>query len=184
MTNANTTFVGVLTSREFFAIRGLPTAFALGSLYGTTSTPAAPTPGTDAYNWSGATNPADMRTVNMDLTPTYFTQEWIVQGSIEQDLGGGLQLKVGGNYQKVDIDSSQDYNLSVQNRALYAPALGALQASNTNPYLAPVYAALTPNGASGVLCTSLAEETGTGAFGGHRICSNTPQDLDHPNQTR
>lgn len=182
MTNANTTFVGVLTSREFFAIRGLPTAFALGSLYGTTSTPAAPTPGTDAYNWSGATNPADMRTVNMDLTPTYFTQEWIVQGSIEQDLGGGLQLKVGGNYQKVDIDSSQDYNLSVQNRALYAPALGALQASNTNPYLAPVYAALTPNGASGVLCTSLAEETGTGAFGGHRICSNTPQDFDRSNE--
>ena len=182
MTNANTTFVGVLTSREFFAIRGLPTAFALGSLYGTTSTPAAPTPGTDAYNWSGATNPADMRTVNMDLTPTYFTQEWIVQGSIEQDLGGGLQLKVGGNYQKVDLDSSQDYNLSVQNRALYAPALGALQASNANPYLAPVYAALTPNGASGVLCTSLAEETGTGAFGGHRICSNTPQDFDRSNE--
>ena len=182
MTNANTTFVGVLTSREFFAIRNLPTAFALGSLYGTTSTPAAPTPGTDAYNWSGATNPADMRTVNTDLTPSYFTQEWIVQGSIEQDLGGGLQLKVGGNYQKVDLDSSQDYNLSVQNRALYAPALGALQASNTNPYLAPVYAALTPNGASGVLCTSLAEETGTGAFGGHRICSNTPQDFDRSNE--
>ncbi len=184
MTNANTTFVGVLTSKEFFAIRGLPSAFALGSLYGAGHTPGAPVVGNDSYNWVGATNPADFRTVNTDFTPTYDTQEWIIQGSIEQDLGGGLKVKVGGNYQKVDLDSQQDYNLSVQNRALYAPALGALQASSANPYLGPVYAALTPSGASGLLCTSLAEETGTGAFGGHRLCSATPQDFDRSNQNQ
>ncbi len=183
VTNANTTFVGVLTSREFFATQGLPASLALGSLYGP-----------DAY--TGAVNPADFRTVSTDHVPTYDTSEWIVQASIEQDLGGGLKLKVGGNYQKVELESSQDYNLSVQNRSVYASGLNTLQflatpASVGNPlnganlpvaYFAPVAAALIPNGANGVLCTSLAEETGTGAFGGHRFCSPTPQDYDRSNQ--
>ncbi len=181
MTNANSTFVGVLTSKEFFASQGLPVAFALGSLYGT-----------DAYNWAGGSNPADFRTVNTDFTPTYDTQEWIIQGSIEQDLGGGLKLKVGGNYQKVDLDSQQDYNLSVQNRALYTPALTALQGAalanavgpGTGPWFLPLYNAITPSGPAGLLCTSQGEETGTGAFGGHRICSSTPQDFDRSNQNQ
>ncbi len=189
MTNANTSFVGVLTSKEFFATQGLPTAFALGSLYGVGSTPAAPIPGTDAYNWAGASNPADMRIVNTDHTPTYDTQEWIIQGSIEQDLGGGLQLKVGGNYQKVDLDSQQDYNLSVQNRALYTPGLTALQGAalasivgpGTAPWFLPLYNALTPSGPAGLLCTSTPTEAGTGAFGGNRVCSTTPQDFDRSN---
>ena len=185
VTNANTTFVGVLTSREFFATQGLPASLALGSIYGT-----------DAY--SGAVNPADFRTVSTDHVPTYDTQEWIIQGSIEQDLGGGLKLKVGGNYQKVDLDSSQDYNLSVQNRAVYAGALNTLAffaapATPGNPlngaglpvaYFAPVAAALIPNGPNGLLCTSLPVESGTGAFGGNRMCSLTPQDFDRSNQNQ
>ncbi len=185
--NANSTFVGVLTSREFFATQGIPASFALGSIYGT-----------DAFNWSGATNPADMRTVNTDFTPTYFTREWIAQGSIEQDLGGGLSLKVSGNYQDVVVDSQQDYNLSVQNRALYATALNTLQAfatpaSTGNPlngfgypvaYFQPLANALIPSGPSNVLCTSQAEETGTGSFGGHRVCSMTPQDFDRSVQSQ
>lgn len=177
-TNANTTFVGVLTSKEFFAIRGLPTAFALGSVYGP-----------DAY--AGVANPADTRVVNTDTNPTYFTDELIIQGSLAQELGGGLNLKLSGNYQEVEVDSSQDYNNSVQNRAIYAPALNALAAANAGAlgaglqtYLAPVYRALTPNGAAGQLCTSLAEETGTGAFGGNRVCAMTPLDFDRSNQTQ
>lgn len=176
MTNSNTTFVGVLTSKEFFAIRGLPTSFALGSIYGP-----------DAY--AGVVNPADTRVVNTDTNPTYFTDELIIQGSLAQELGGGLNLKLSGNYQEVEVDSSQDYNNSVQNRAIYAPALNALAAANAGAlgaglqtYLAPVYRALTPNGAAGQLCTSLPEETGTGAFGGHRVCSMTPTDFDRSNQ--
>ncbi|MDP3907707.1 TonB-dependent receptor [Novosphingobium sp.] len=175
-TNANTTFVGVLTSREFFAIRGLPTALALGSIYGP-----------DAY--SGVVNPADTRVVNTDTKPSYFTDELIIQGSLAQELGGGINVKLSGNYQEVEVDSSQDYNNSVQNRAVYAPALAALASARAGgfgaavqTYLTPVYNALTPNGAAGQLCTSLAEETGTGAFGGHRVCSMTPQDFDRSNQ--
>ena len=184
-TNSNTTFVGVLTSKEFFATQGLPTSLALGSIYG-------PDP------YTGVVNPADYRTVNTDFTPTYFSKEWIVQGSIDQDLGGGLDLKVEGNYQNVEVDSQQDYNLSVQNRALFAPALNTLQffatpASVGNPlsgaglpvsYFAPLAAGIIPNGPNGLLCTSYGEETGTGAFGAtpHRICSQSPQDFDRSNQ--
>ncbi|NOU03021.1 MAG: TonB-dependent receptor [Novosphingobium sp.] len=187
MTNANSTFVGTLTSREFFRLRGLPAGqtaltpdFSLGSIYGT-----------DAYNWTGATNPADYRTVNTDLNPKYFARETIVQGSIDQDLGETLSLKVGGNYQNVAVDSQQDYNLSVQNRALYAPALATLAAARAGTfgaglqtYLTPVYNALTPGGPTGALCTSLPEETGTGAYGGHSLCSSTPQDFDRSNQSQ
>jgi len=189
MTNANTTFVGVLTSQQFFATQGVPGSFALGSLYGAGSTPASPVYGVDAYAWAGATNPADMRTVNTDFTPSYYTQEWIVQGSIEQDLGAGLSLKLSGNYQNVELESQQDYNLSVQNRAGYATALNTLAAVGVSGiglpgsagYFSPIVSALIPNGPNGVLCTSLPEETGTGVFGGHKICSSTPQDFDRSN---
>ena len=173
--NANTTFVGVLTSAEFFRLRGLPANFALGSLYGT-----------DIY--AGVVNPADPRVVNTDLAPTYETSEWIVQGSIEHKFDGGLSVKLGGQWQQVELESSQDYNLSVANRAVYAPALANLAAAQAGSfgaglqtYLSPIAAALIPNGAAGNLCTSLPEETGTGAFGGHRVCGTTPLDLDRSN---
>ena len=185
-TNANTSFVGVLTSKEFLATQGIPTSFALGSLYGAGSTPAAPTFGTDPY--AGVVNPADYRTITTDTQPSYYTRETILQASIDQEMGGGLDLKVSGNYQNVAIDSAQDYNNSVQNRAGFAPALNTLNAFATGgagagfvPYFAPIAAALIPNGPNGVLCTSTAEETGTGAFGGHKVCSTTPQDFDRSN---
>ena len=180
-TNANTTFVGVLTSKEFLTTQlggFLGNFFALGSIYGP-----------DAY--AGVVNPADYRTVNTDNTPQYYAREWIAQGSIDQDLGNGLSLKVSGNYENVVVDSSQDYNLSVQNRALLTPGLTGLQIAATGglgagliPYFAPLYNAITPGGPNGPLCTSLAEETGTGAFGGHRVCSATPQDFDRSNQNQ
>lgn len=177
-TNSNTTFVGVLTSREFFATQGLPTALALGSIYG-------------ADPYAGVVNPADYRTVITDTKPSYYTQEWIVQGSLDQELGSGLSLKLGGNWEKVDLDSSQDYNNSVQNRAVFAPGLATLSAlaggaggAGLAAVLSPVAKALIPNGPTGVLCTSLAEETGTGVFGGHSTCSATPQDFDRSNQNQ
>ena len=177
-TNSNTSFVGVLTSREFFATQGLPTALALGSIYG-------------ADPYAGVVNPADYRTVITDTKPSYYTQEWIVQGSLDQELGSGLSLKLGGNWEKVDLDSSQDYNNSVQNRAVFAPGLATLSAlaggaggAGLAAVLSPVAKALIPNGPTGVLCTSLAEETGTGVFGGHSTCSATPQDFDRSNQNQ
>ena len=172
-TNNNSTFVGTLSSREFLTSQGGPAigALALGSLYGT-----------DAYQ--GNVNPADPRKVSTDYTPTYFTDELQAQVRVTHDFGG-VSVKLSGQYQRNQVNSSQDYNLSVQNRAIYAPGLNTLAAfaggaggpALTNVFR-PVAAALIPNGPNGTLCTSLAETTGTGVFGGKSFCSSTPQDFD------
>jgi outer membrane receptor protein involved in Fe transport len=174
-TNANSTFVGTLTSRELLAIQGgkalgaTLASLGLGSIYGP-----------DGY--TGVVNPADPRKVYTDYTPTYYADELQVQGKIEHNFGS-FKGKLSGQYQENSVDSSQDYNLSVANRALYTTGLTNLvNLSKGLPQFAPMVAALLPGGASGELCTSLAEETGTGAYGGHKYCSATPQDFDRSNQ--
>jgi iron complex outermembrane receptor protein len=173
--NGNATFTAALTSREFLAIRGIPQAFALGSLYGP-----------DVY--ANTTIPSDPRTVNTAYTPEYFTSELTLQGQIEHNFGP-VSLQVSGQYQKVKLDASQDYNSNVGNRALYAGGLATLQAAANGalgagftPYFRPVAAAIIPNGPAGLLCVSLAEETGYGSFGGNKICSDQSLQFDRSNQ--
>ncbi len=173
--NGNATFTAALTSREFLAIRGIPQAFALGSLYGP-----------DVY--ANTTVPDDPRVVNTAYTPSYFTSELTVQGQIEHNFGP-VSLQVSGQYQKVKLDASQDYNSNVGNRALYAGGLATLNAAANGalgaaftPYFRPVAAAIIPNGPTGQLCTSLAEETGYGAYGGNKICSDQSLQFDRSNQ--
>lgn len=173
--NGNATFTAALTSREFLAIRGIPQAFALGSLYGP-----------DVY--ANTTIPSDPRTVNTAYTPSYFTSELTLQGQIEHNFGP-VSLQVSGQYQKIKLDASQDYNSNVGNRALYATGLATLQAAANGafgpgftPYFAPVAAAIIPNGPTGQLCTSLAEETGQGVYGGNAICSDQSLQFDRSNQ--
>ncbi|WP_422060281.1 TonB-dependent receptor [Sphingopyxis sp.] len=173
--NGNATFTAALTSREFLAIRGIPQAFALGSLYGP-----------DVY--ANTTIPDDARVVNTAYTPSYFTSELTLQGQIEHNFGP-IALQVSGQYQKVKLDASQDYNSNVGNRALYAGGLATLQAAAGGalgaaftPYFAPVAAAIIPNGPTGQLCTSLPEETGQGVYGGNAICSAQSLQFDRSNQ--
>ena len=175
MTNANSTFVGTLSSREFLAVNGIPSTLGLGSLYGA-----------DVY--SGVLNPADPRKVNTDHTPTYFTSEQQYQARINQEFGA-INVQLTGFYHKAAVDSSQDYNLSVQNRAVMTPGLTALAGlaggaggAALGSYLKPIYDALTPTGPAGNLCTSLPETTGTGSYGGYKVCSATPQDFDRSTQ--
>jgi iron complex outermembrane receptor protein len=173
--NGNATFTAALTSREFLAIRGIPQAFALGSLYGP-----------DVY--ANTTIPSDPREVNTAYTPSYFTSELTLQGQIEHNFGP-VSLQVSGQYQKVKLDASQDYNSNIGNRALYATGLATLQAAANGalgaaftPYFRPVAAAIIPNGPTGQLCTSLAEESGYGSFGGNKICSDQSLQFDRSNQ--
>ena len=174
-TNANSSFVGVLSSQEFLRIRGIPAAFGLGSVYGP-----------DAY--ATTVNPADVRTVNTDTKPTYFTSELTLQGKLEQDFGA-FKLDLSGTYQKVKLDSRQDYNSSVQNRAVFQNGLNTLAAAAAGgipglpaAYFKPIADALIPNGPTGQLCTSLPEFTGTGSYGGHKVCAATPLDFDRSDQ--
>lgn len=175
ITNANSTFVGTLSSREFLTLNRIPVpTLGLGSIY-------------EADAYAGVVNPADSRTVNTDTTPDYFTSESQFQARINQELGA-INVQLTGFYHTAKVDSSQDYNLSVQNRAGYATGLNTLAglaAGGAGPalaaYLKPIADALIPNGPNGNLCTSLAEETGTGAYGGHKICAATPLDFDRSN---
>jgi outer membrane receptor protein involved in Fe transport len=171
--NGNSTFVGTLGSRELLAIAGIPVPeLALGSIYGN-----------DVY--SKTINPSDPRVVSTDYTPRYLTSEEQYQARAAHDFGD-INLQLTGFYHKSSVDSSQDYNLAVQDRAVFATGLTTLAAlASSGPlssYLRPLYDALTPNGPNGPLCTSLPETTGTGSFGGFKTCSETPQDFDRSNQ--
>src|SRR3546814_3858059 len=52
----------------------------------------------------------------------------------------------------------------------------------TTLFRSPVAAAIIPDGPTGQLCTSLAEETGYGSFGGNKICSDQSLQFDRSNQ--
>ena len=97
------------------------------------------------------------------------------------------------------MDSQQDYNLAVANRAGFTPGLTALAglaaggfpnppfpvgAALQRAYFGPMAAALIPQGPGGPLCTSTSEPSGTGAYGGNKICGNTPLDFDRSNQSQ
>ena len=171
-TNGNATLASIFASRELFAIQGLPTALALGSLYGT-----------DFYH--NAIIPKDARTVNTAFTPEYFTSEMIFEGRIQHNFGP-ISAQLSGSYQKVKVDSRNDYNLAVGDRSLYNNALNALALFAANPassaYFSPIAKALIPNGPTGVLCTSAADPTGLGSFGGNKICANQSLQFDRSNQ--
>ncbi len=168
--NANSTFVGTLASREFLTTQGGAAfgALGLGSLYGT-----------DPYNYAGNLSPLDKRQIRTDYTPTYFAEEEQYMLRVQHDFGS-IKAQVTGMYQRNAVDSSVDYNLSVFNPAVAATAVATARAfSAAIPGLTNVVNAVS-NG--GQFCTSLAEETGLGAYGGQRFCSATPQDFDRSNQ--
>src|SRR3546814_8786509 len=90
-----------------------------------------------------------------------------LQGQIEQNFGP-VSLQVAGQYQKIKLDASQDYNSNVGDRSLYAQGLNTLAFFAANPiplgvgpngpplsnaYFGPVAAANIPDGPNGQLCT-------------------------------
>jgi len=168
--NANSTFVGTLASREFLITQGGAAfgALGLGSLYGT-----------DAYTFPGNTNPANVRQVRTDFTPSYFAEEEQYMLRVQHDFGG-VNLQLTGMYQRNAVDSQVDYNLSVFNPAVAANALATARLfAGAIPGLNNVVNAVS---SGNQFCTSLATETGLGAYGGERLCSATPQDFDRSNQ--
>jgi outer membrane receptor protein involved in Fe transport len=175
--NGNSTFVGVLSSKELLRINGgaafggpLSTA-GLGSLYGP-----------DAF--ANFQEPSDVRQVKTAYDPTYVAEEQQYQARIEHDFGPA-KLQVTGLYQKTKVDSSVDYNLGVQDRSVYAPGFAGLQGLAAGiPQFSKLPGFLFPSGPNGPLCASQAEETGTGLYGGHSICSTVPLTFDRSNEER
>lgn len=184
--NGNATLGTIFASQEFFRIRGVPAGqgglpnFSVGSVYGP-----------DVFGT--AVNPNDPRVINTAFEPNYFTQEWIVQGQLNQELGGGLNLKIEGNWQDVDVDSQQDYNNAAQDRAPLQGALNTLAAAQAGlfgpglqAYLGPIAAALMPNGPTGEICTSQSDPNLVGVFGADHasVCSMNPLAFDRSVQNQ
>ena len=180
--NTNATLATIVTSKELFAIEGLPSALALTSVYG----PSA---------YGANSNPTDPREVYTGLTPRYYSLDTTIQARLKQDIGDSFELKADANYEYTNVDSMQDYNNQVQSRALIQPGLNALYgianglAGIPNPtgaalaaYLSPVAKALLPQGPAGPICTSMPTDDGTGVYGGHAICSNVPLQFDRSNE--
>ncbi|WP_156256837.1 TonB-dependent receptor [Sandarakinorhabdus oryzae] len=168
--NYNSTFVGTLASQQFLITQGGAAFGALGltNLYGN-----------DPYNYAGHTNPANVRQVRTDYTPTYFADEEQYMLRLQQNFGS-IKLQVTGMYQRNSVDSSVDYNMSVFNPAVAASAIATATAfSAAIPGLTNVVNAVS---SGGQFCTSLPVENGLGAYGGQRLCSATPQDFDRSNQ--
>jgi outer membrane receptor protein involved in Fe transport len=167
--NANSTFVGTLSSREFLTTQG-GAAFGflgLGSLYDAN----------DAY--AKNINPRDVRQVNTDFTPTYFAEEEQYLGRVVHDFGA-VKLQVTGMYQRNQVDSRVDYNLSVFDPAVAQGGLARLAAvAPAIPGLNNVRNAIS---SGNQFCTSDADLAGVGAYGGNRLCASTPQDFDRSNQ--
>ncbi|OYU13991.1 MAG: TonB-dependent receptor [Alphaproteobacteria bacterium PA4] len=176
--NSNSTFVGVLTSREFLRIQGGAalggplSAAGLGSLYGPDSL-------------SNFKEPTDVRTVNTSFNPEYFTDEIQAQGRIEHDFGPA-KIQVTGLYQRTKVDSRVDYNLGVHDPNILKPGLTALAGlAAAFPQFNRIAPALYPSGVNGPYCSSETEETGTGAYGnGGKICGAVPLYYDRSNEER
>jgi len=188
VTNANSTLASIFASQQFL---GSPAIFgalapalkplAIANLYGP-----------DAY--SGAINPQDPRQVYTAYQPRYFADEINAELRISHDFGK-FKLDVSGLYQSNTVDSSQDYDLALNNPAGFVPGLTVASiyanggAGTLSPGLAPfaaglsqikpAVAALIPNGPNGPYCTSsVYDTTGTGVYGGRATCGAVPLNFD------
>ncbi|WP_046347125.1 TonB-dependent receptor [Sphingomonas changbaiensis] len=170
VSNGNATLATVLSSTEFFRINSPTLApFGLGSVYGPDLT------------FGGLTVPTDLRTVNIDFTPTYYAQEYHIMGRLEQQLGDAFKLTLTGGYADNKVDSRTDYNLATDNALTNNPGLLALAFASQAPGspFANVAKTLIPNGPNGGVCVSNIDSSLTGAFGGNAIkCAPGSTDYD------
>ncbi|MBY6218509.1 TonB-dependent receptor [Qipengyuania aquimaris] len=176
-TNSNSTFTGTLGSQEFFnialgAFGPLVNNLGLNSLYGP-----------DAY--ANFQEPADVRKVNTQFTPEYYSDELQLQAHLEHSFGD-INLSLTGTYQETSVDSRQDYNLGVGEIPNQVAAFGTIQAyaagavPGLEPYFQPIVDALFDS--SGNLCVSDTRLDNRGAFEGFSVCTPDGTQFDRSNQ--
>ncbi len=172
--NGNSTLAAVLSSNEFFAVNNPALArFGLQSLYGQ-----------DTY--AGVVNPADVRTVSLDYSPTYFAKEEQYTAKIFHDFGP-VSLNFTGGYTRNSVDSGTDYNLAVENPLTNNAGLANLNAlartGSPFAFLSGVRQALIPNGPAGGVCQSAADPNNVGVYGGNSVgCFAQSLDFDRSRQ--
>jgi len=168
-TNGNATIPATFTSRQGLQVLGFPAGLAGGmALYDLT------VPGGDAY--AGLTNPASMRTVDIDYEPIYASRETIAMATWRQSFES-MELKVNGGYTHNRVFSQTDYDQAVANPInvpflIQNPAFAGAAA----PAVAQVAGRLFNNGQIGV---SKLDASNTGFVGGNVLgYSSSPVEYD------
>jgi outer membrane receptor protein involved in Fe transport len=105
-----------------------------------------------AEDYIGDTNPDGARQVNMDWTPTYYTEETNIQLQFSHDFGN-IQMYYAGGYTESEVNSTEDYEKGVSN-ADWTPALNSLAQLGSVPAL--------PAAALGDIIGALAPTYGAG----------------------
>ena len=161
--NGDATLAGILTSREFIAVGVSPALapFGLGSVYND-----------DGDLFSNSINPANVRQVFSDFTPTYYARDWLVQARLEQAIGETLSLTVTGGYQDSKVDSRTDYNLAVPGDLTANAGAAAFRAF-------PLFAGAASRLFQGTnICTSEANREYSGVYGGN-VFACAPRSTDY-----
>ncbi|TPG43184.1 TonB-dependent receptor [Sphingomonas koreensis] len=198
-TNWNSTLGALLSSQEFFRVAtyqpvyegAYAAALGAGASQAMAAAAAAAAAGSTSSLYSslglgsiygadalaGASNPADLRTVNLDYNPTYYAQEKQLQAKFFHDFGS-LSLNLTGGYAENKVDSRTDYSNSVEapltgNTGLatlygYSQAPGAAFPGGVNPF-APIAQVLEPNGPAGTFCQSDINGNDGGVYSGASI---------------
>ena len=109
-----------------------------------------------AEDYIGDTNPDGLRQVNMDWTPTYYTEETNIQLQLSHDFGN-IQMYYAGGYTESEVNSTEDYEKGVSN-ADWTPALNSLAQLGSVPALPAaalpgIIAALAPTYGAGTAQT-------------------------------
>jgi outer membrane receptor protein involved in Fe transport len=176
--NANATFAALLSSQEFLRVAaspfGAPTAglfssLGIRSIYGPDS-------------FSQFVQPSDLRTVNSNVNPTYFSDEINAQARLDQEVGQ-FNFSLIGGYNRSRVDSRAGYFLNVPDSLAGNPGIGLFR-SPANP-LAPVFANANRSlfHSAGNLCASEASRSYSGVFGGNTLgCFDRPYNYDRSRQ--
>ena len=155
---------------------------------------AGPLLGTDAYaglganvdsgavffpanDYIGDTNPDDPRQVNMDWTPSYYTEETNIQLHFKHDFDN-FQLNYSVGYTETEVNSTEDYEKGVSNGDWTAalnsladlgsvPALPAAVAPIVVGFLAPDYGESIANTVAALITDVATGVPGVGLWAGN-----------------
>lgn len=167
--NGNSTVGATLSSRQLFAVSSLAAGGTLGN-FGINDLR-----GPDIF--AGALNPADLRTVNTDVIPTYFAEEIQILGKLEHSFGD-VTFGLSGGWTRNKVDSFQDYTITVANPFSAATLARANAARATFPL------SLGPVVQNNQLCASFPDSSLVGVFGGKTYgCAGNSIDVDRSRGT-
>ncbi len=169
-TNGNSTLGAAISSRQLFALQSLAQGGALGNL-GISNLTNRP----DIF--AGTVNPADLRTVNVDFTPTYYAQEYHILGKFYQRIGD-FNFDVSGGYTHDEVDSRVDYTLAT------ADPFSAETIGRAGAALATFPNSVGVAFQGGQFCASNPDSDLVGQFGGNQFgCSPRSIDFDRSRST-